>query len=156
IAILKREGVEIVDPADIPSVVDPDEAKNFVRWGVCSGVDGAKGKDAACSVVFKYGMKRDFNKWLASLGASAPVKTLTELRNWNLAHRNGGALKYGQSQLDISDEMDVEADRVRYEADRAKDLLLSGANGVDAILRAQRLDALLFPAQTGALMLARP
>ena len=51
-------------------------------------------------------MKRDFNKWLASLGPAAPVKSLTELRHWNLAHRNGGALKYGQSQLDISDEMD--------------------------------------------------
>src|SRR5256885_1999838 len=93
IAILKEQGAVIVDPADIPSVVDPDEAKNFLRWPICSGVDGAKGKDETCSIVFKYGMKRDFNKWLASLGPMAPVKTLTELRNWNLAHRNGGALK---------------------------------------------------------------
>ncbi len=31
-----------------------------------------------------------------------------------------GAIKYGQSQLDISDEMDLEADRSRYEADRWK------------------------------------
>ena len=56
-------------------------------------------------------MKRDFNKWLASLGAAAPVKTLTELRAWNMAHEKAGAIKYGQAQLDISDEMDVEADR---------------------------------------------
>lgn len=153
IAVLKEQGAVIVDPADIPSVLDPDEQKNFVRWPTCTD---AKGKDAACSVVFKYGMKRDFNKWLASLGPGAPVKTLAELRSWNTAHKNGGAIKYGQSLLDISDEMDVEADRVRYEADRAKDLLLSGQNGVDAIMRAERLDALLFPAQTGALMLARP
>jgi amidase len=156
IAILKEQGAVIVDPADIPSVVDPDPSRNFLRWPVCSGVDGAKGKDETCSVVFKYGMKRDFNKWLASLGPGAPVKSLTELRDWNLAHRNGGTLKYGQSQLDNSDEMNVEADRARYEADRAKDLLLSGEHGVDAIIRAERLDALLFPAQTGALMLARP
>jgi len=156
IAVLKEQGAVIVDPADIPSVVDPDEAKNFVRWPVCNGVGNAKGKDASCSIVFKYGMKRDFNKWLASLGPDAPVKTLAELREWNLAHRNGGAIKYGQSLLDISDEMDVEADRARYEADRAKDLLLSAANGIDAIMRAERLDALLFPAQTGALISARP
>ena len=70
-------------------------------------------------------MKRDFNKWLATLGPSAPVKTLTELRDWNLAHQKAGAIKYGQSQLDISDEMDLEADRARYEADRAKDIALS-------------------------------
>ena len=48
--------------------------------------------------MFKYGMKRDFNTWLASLGPSAPVKTLTELREWNLAHEKAGAIKYGQSQ----------------------------------------------------------
>ena len=156
ISILKEQGAVIVDPADIPSVVDQDESRNFLRWPVCSGTDGAKGKDATCSVVFKYGMKRDFNKWIASLGPAAPVKSLTALRDWNLAHRNAGTLKYGQSQLDISDEMDVEADRVRYEADRAKDLLLSGAHGVDEIMRSERLDAILFPAQTGALMSARP
>ena len=71
-------------------------------------------------------MKRDFNKWLASLGPSAPVKSLTELRAWNTAHKNAGSLKYGQSNLDISDEMDVETDRARYEADRAKDIRLVG------------------------------
>jgi len=39
--------------------------------------------------------------------------------------------------------------------DRSRqDLLLSGAHGVDEIMRAERLDALLFPAQTGALMSA--
>ena len=38
--------------------------------------------------------------------------------------RGRGAIKYGQAQLDISDEMDVEADRARYEADRAKDIRL--------------------------------
>jgi amidase len=156
IAVLKAEGAVIVDPADIPSVVDPDPARNFLSWPICAAADRAKGKDETCSVVFKYGMKRDFNKWLESLGPASPVKTLTELRNWNLAHQNGGAMKYGQALLDISDEMDVAADRARYEADRAKDLLLSTTHGVDAIVRAERLDALLFPAWTGALLLARP
>ena len=68
-------------------------------------------------------MKRDFNKWLATLGPTAPVKTLTELREWNLAHQKGGAIRYGQSRLDISDEVDLEKDRPRYEADKARDLL---------------------------------
>ena len=65
-------------------------------------------------MVLKYGMKRDFNEWLATLGASAPVKTLTELREWNIRHTKAGAIRFGQSNLDISDEMDVEADRARY------------------------------------------
>ncbi len=111
IAILKAQGAEIVDPADIPSIVTKVPEQNFALWGQCSGLTNVKGKDSDCSVVLKYGMKRDFNAWLATLGASAPVKTLTELRQWNITHISGGAIRFGQSQLDISDEMDVQADR---------------------------------------------
>src|SRR5712691_6293711 len=155
IAVLKQQGAVIVDPAEIPSIVDQDPNQNSLLWQVCRGAGGAKGMDAGCSVVFKYGMKRDFNRWLASLGPTAPVKTLTELRQWNLAHAQAGALKYGQSQLDISDEMDVEADRERYAQDRAKDVALSAMHGIDEVMRAERLDALLFPAGYGALLSAR-
>jgi amidase len=156
IAVLKAQGAVIVDPANIPSVVDPDPKNNFLRWNGCSGANNAKGKDDDCSVVLKYGMKRDFNNWLKSLGAAAPVKTLTELREWNTKHANAGAIKYGQSLLDISDEMDVEKDRARYEADRAKDLRLSGPHGIDEIMKAERLDAILFPGATGAGIAAKP
>ena len=154
--VLKREGAVIVDPADLPSVVDPDPANNHVSWGVCSGVPGAKATDAKCSIVFKYGVKRDFNAWLSTLGPGAPVKTLTELRNFNLARSERGAIKYGQSQLDISDEIDLEVDRARYQADRAKDIALAATRGIDAAMKAHQLDALLFPAATGALIAARP
>ncbi len=101
-------------------------------------------------------MKRDFNKWLASLGPSAPVKTLTELREWNIRHTKAGALKYGQSNLDISDEMDIQADKARYEADRAKDVALAGTHGIDEVMKANKLDALLFPGGSGAGIAARP
>jgi amidase len=156
IAVLKAQGAIIVDPANIPSVVDPDPKNNFLRWNACSGANNAKGKDEDCSVVLKYGMKRDFNTWLKSLGAAAPVKTLTELREWNTAHAKAGSIKYGQSLLDISDEMDVEKDRARYEADRAKDLRLSGPHGIDEIMKAERLDAILFPGGSGAGIAAKP
>ena len=109
-----------------------------------------------CSIVFKYGMKRDFNAWLASLGPSAPVKTLTALREWNLAHRAEGALKYGQAQLDHSDQVDLERDRNRYRADRANDVRIAGADGIDAVMKRERLDALLFPGSTGSAVAAKP
>jgi amidase len=156
IAVLKERGAVIVDPADIPSVVDTVAASNFLNWGVCGGLDNAKGRDADCSIAFKYGMKRDFNIWLKSLGAAAPVKTLAELRAWNIAHQRAGAIKYGQANLDVSDEMDLQADRARYEADRRKDVLLSATNGIDAALKAHRLDALLFPGVGSANIGARP
>ena len=94
LAVLKQAGAEIVE-ADIPSIVDPDSKNNFLLWGTCAGPSDVRGKDANCSSALKYGMKRDFNAYLASLGDKAPVKTLTELRRWNLAHANMGAIKYG-------------------------------------------------------------
>jgi amidase len=156
IDVLKREGAVVVDPADIPSIVDKDASQNYALWGICSGANNARGSDSDCSIAFKYGMKRDFNKWLDSLGPSAPVKTLTELREWNTAHKTAGTLKYGQSNLDISDEMDLERDRARYEADRAKDIRLSATHGIDEVMKAQRLDALVFPGGSAAALAARP
>jgi amidase len=156
IAVLKAQGAIVVDPANIPSVVDQDPKNNLLRWNTCSGANAGKGKDEDCSIVFKYGMKRDFNAWLKSLGAAAPLKSLTELREFNTKHANAGAIKYGQSLLDISDEMDVEKDKTRYEADRAKDLRLSAAHGIDEVMKAERLDALLFPGGGGAGIAAKP
>jgi amidase len=156
IEVLKAQGAIIVDPADIPSVVATDASKNFLLWSMCGGLDNAKGRDADCSIVFKYGMKRDFNAWLASLGPAAPVKTLTDLRLWNVAHQRAGAIKYGQALLDISDEMEVRADRARYEADRAKDIRLSATEGIDAAIKANQLDALLFPGTASASIGAKP
>ena len=152
IEALRRAGAVIVDPADIPSVVSGE----FQQWNTCSGAGAVKGKDEHCSVVFKYGMKRDFNLWLASLGPAAPVKSLTALREFNLAHQRAGAIRYGQSQLDISDEMDLEADRARYQRDRAKDLELSATRGIDSAMNQHRLDALLFPGASGASIAAKP
>jgi amidase len=156
ISILRAQGATVVDPADIPSVVTKDPARNILLWPICSGPGDAKGHDDDCSVVFKYGMKRDFNAWLASLGDRAPVKTLDELRTWNRAHAAAGTLKYGQSQLDNSDEMDVQADRARYQADREKDVTLAGRDGIDAALKNNQLDALVFPGAIGAALAAKP
>jgi amidase len=142
IEILRQQGAVIVDPADIPSVVDPDSANNLL---VAPG-----------SIVLRYGMKRDFNSWLATLGESAPVKTLTELRAWNEAHQRAGALKYGQASLNGSDSLDLEKDRARYEADRARDIRLNGEHGIDEVMNAMDLDALLFPGSGGAGIAARP
>ena len=156
ISVLKAQGAVIVDPANIPSVVDTSAASNFLNWNVCSGLDQAKGRDADCSIAFKYGMKRDFDAWLKTLGDKAPVKTLTELRQWNIAHQRAGSIKYGQANLDVSDEMNLQADRAKYEADRRKDILLSATNGIDAAIKAHQLDALLFPGVASANIGARP
>ena len=58
-------------------------------------------------------------------------------------------------QLDISDEMDVAADQARYEGDRAKDIELAATHGIDEVMKAYKLDALLFPGARGEPTLPR-
>jgi amidase len=154
IEVLKKEGAVIVDPADIPSVVDKDAKNNLLLYGTCTDMDDVKGRN--CSIDLAYGMERDFNAWLKSLGDKAPVKTLAALRQWNTAHAKMGAIKYGQSLLDISDAMDLDLFKARYEADRAKDVYLTATHGIDEVMKAQNLDALLFPGGNGANVAARP
>ena len=140
--ILQQQGAVIVDPADIPSILDQDEAENLMLNGR--------------SMVLDYGMKRDFNLWLASLGDDAPVKSLTELREWNLAHRSAGSMKYEQARLDIADALDLDGDRATYEADRARDIRLNGEHGIDEVVQALELDALLFAGSSSAGIAAKP
>ncbi len=40
IAILRAQGAVVVDPADIPSIVDPDPANNFLAWSIVFGRAG--------------------------------------------------------------------------------------------------------------------
>ncbi len=148
ISILESRGAVVVDPVEIPSHVATDPDDNQLLFGNCYDTQ-VRGNDADCSIVMKYGMKRDFDRWLASLGDSAPVPTLTALREFNTNNAQRNAIRYGQQELDFSDEMDVERDRERYEADRAKDLRLTRTEGIDAALDAHQLDALLIPSWAG-------
>ena len=52
--------------------------------------------------------------------------------------------------------MNVGADRVRYQADREKDVRLSATEGIDAVMKANQLDALLFPGTASASIAAKP
>ncbi len=142
IQVLTDLGAVVVDPADIPSVLDADTTKNLLT--------------ASSSSVLDYGMKRDFNIWLGTLGASAPVASLTALREWNLAHRSAGSMKYEQARIDGADAIDLEAGRAKYEADRAQDIFLNGTHGIDEVMTAMKLDALLFPSSSGAGIAAKP
>jgi amidase len=150
IAALKAAGAEVVDPADIPSAVATDAARNLSLHGICQKASESKGAEELCSNVLRYGMKRDFNIWLASLDDKAPVKTLTEFLKWNLDHKDFGAIKYGQARLEVADSMDLEKDKARYEADRANDLKLTRDEGLDAVMTTNKLDVLLFPGSSGA------
>jgi len=141
IAALKTAGATVID-VDIPSMLEKDAKENLLTAGQSS--------------VLSYGMKRDFNTWLASLGPAAPVKSLAELIEWNTAHEKMGAIKYGQALLIASDKIDLEKDRAKYEEDRARDIRVYGTNGIDAAVKANNLDALLFPGPGSAGIASKP
>jgi amidase len=67
-----------------------------------------------------------------------------------------GAIKYGQSQLDNSDKIDLEKDKAKYEEDRARDIRLTATIGIDAAIKANNLDALLFPGPSSAGIASKP
>jgi amidase len=152
IAVLKAQGAIVVDPANIPSVLDQNPNNNNAVIGTCAGF---KATDTNCSTVFKYGFKRDFAAYLASLGPTAPVKSLTELRQFNTANASQNAIRYRQDLLDTSDEMNLTTDLVRYTADRARDIFLADAHGIREAMTVNTLDALLFPGSSSAGIAAR-
>ena len=84
------------------------------------------------------------------------MKTLAELRAFNTAHSNRSAIKYAQTHLDNSDLLDLEKDRAKWQADREKDIRLAATHGIDEVMKAQKLDALLFPGASGAGIAAKP
>jgi amidase len=149
VSALRTQGAIVAD-ATFPGIV------NLLTFGICAAREQTKANDANCSVVLKYGFKRDFNHFLASLGPTAPVATLSALRAFNTAHAADNAIKYLQARLDISDEMNVTTDMARYHSDRQKDLMLAGTTGIDAALAGGNFDALLFPSSRGADIAARP
>ena len=150
IAALEAAGAEVVDPADLPSMIATEPAKNLTAHNICQLATDGLAADDLCSNVLRYGMKQDFNLWLATLGASAPVKTLTELRQWNAAHQGQGAIRYGQGRLETADAVDLAKDKARYLRNRAEDLRLTRQEGLDAAISAHKLDALMFPESGGA------
>ncbi|MBI4477986.1 MAG: amidase [Acidobacteria bacterium] len=155
IEVIQSLGATIVDPANIPSVVDGTPARNFLVTSTCT-TTRQHDTNPNCSTTFQYGFKRDFNDMMATFGALAPVRALSELRAFNTANASRGAIKYGQTILDSSDAIDLARDNARYLADRARDVFLSDTHGIGEAIDVFKLDALLFPGSTSAGIAARP
>ena len=128
----------------------------------CSGASAAapttrKGKDADCSVVFKYGMKRDFNKWLAVAGRAGAGQDAD--RAARLEHRAPEGRRH-QVRAVAARHLGRDGRRDRSRAlrgrPRARTCGSPATHGIDEVMKAQRLDALLFPGPSGAAIAARP
>ncbi len=126
LAEMKRQGAEIVDPADVPhrkELYDPENQ------------------------VLLYEFKAGLNAYLASLGPGARVKTLEEVIAFNEAHRDREMPYFGQ---EIFLEAQEKGPLTTPEYVEALETCrrLSRAEGLDTVLDEHGLDALVAP--TGA------
>ena len=122
IAALERLGAEIVDPVDL---AQPGYGDAELR-------------------VLLYELKADLPKYLAAFAAGAKVKTLADVIAFNRAHREREMAWFGQELfekaealggLDSKDYLDALAECGKGARD----------DGIDRVLQANRLDALIAP-----------
>lgn len=130
--LLRAQGAELVDPANIPSVGDKG-------WR---------------SKVLVHEFKPALNSYLAALGPGAPVRTLADVIAFNNAHAEA-CLKHGQAVLESSEATSGTLTEPEYLNSRLQDIRLAGAEGIDAVLEREQLDALVLPGSWGCWVAAR-
>jgi amidase len=123
IADMRREGAVIVDPANIPTLGRFDESEFDV---------------------LQYEFKADLNKYLASLGPAAGVRSLMDVITFNEAHKSDELPHFGQEIMLMAQKKEPLTD-AKYRAELASNRRLAGALGIDATMTAYRLDALVAP-----------
>ena len=119
---LKRLGAILIDPADIPT----------------------SGKfDASELEVLLYEFKADLNKYLAGLGTS-PVRSLKEVIDFNEKNRDKEMPYFGQD-LFIKAQAKGPLTSQQYIQALRKNHLLTRTQGIDFVMKQNRLDALIAP-----------
>jgi amidase len=123
IADMKRAGAVIVDPANIPTLGKFDDSEFDV---------------------LQYEFKADLNTYLASLGPAAPVHSLLDVITFNDAHRVEELPHFGQ-EIMVTSQKKAPLTDAKYRSELANNRRLAGALGIDATMKAYRLDALVAP-----------
>jgi len=123
IADMKAAGAVIVDPADIPTA---------------SKLDGCEME------ILLYEFKADLNAYLASRGASSPVRSLRDLIAFNEREKDREMPFFGQELL-ISAEKKGPLTSPAYKTALAQCRTLSRTQGIDLVMRRHRLDAIVAP-----------
>lgn len=123
LAEMKKLGAVLVDPADIPTTGKFDDSE---------------------FEVLLYEFKADLNAYLAGLGPQAPVRSLKDVIAFNEKNSAREMPYFGQDIM-IKAEAKGPLTSKPYLAALRKNHLLTRAQGIDAVMKKNRLDALVAP-----------
>jgi amidase len=123
LAEMKKQGAILVDPADIPT--------------------SGKFDDSELEVLL-YEFKADLNTYLAGLGPQAPVKTLKDVIAFNEQNRSREMPYFGQDIMTKAQEKGPLTTK-KYLQALQKNHLLTRTQGIDFVMKKNRLDALIAP-----------
>lgn len=123
IDVLKRLGATVIDPADIPTQGKFDDSE---------------------FEVLLYEFKADLNKYLASLGPNAPVKSLKEVIDFNEKNQDRELRYFGQDIMIKAQAKGPLTER-KYRMALARNHRLTRTLGIDAVMNKHKLDAIIAP-----------
>jgi len=123
LAEMKRRGAVLVDPCELPNTKQLDDPE---------------------LEVLLYEFKADLNAYLAGLGPKAPVKSLEELIAFNERRKDVEMPYFGQELL-VKAQAKGPLTTPAYVDALEKCRKLSRAEGIDAVMDEQKLDALVAP-----------
>jgi amidase len=109
---------------------------------------------ARAPIVFLYELKHDMAAYLADWAKGTKMRGLGDIIAFNNAHADR-ALRFGQDLFLAADATQGDLREMEYRAARRNDLLHARKLGLDAYFAAHRLDAVLFPAASGAAIAAK-
>lgn len=133
-----------------------DQAVDVLRGQGATVVDVTLETDGLPARILTYEFKRDLNAYLARLPAGAPMRTLDDVVRFNTAHAAEGTIKFGQTQLVASNEVELDdpATKAAYEADRDNGIAMARRR-IDSVLAADDLSAVVFIGSDSAAIGAR-
>ena len=126
---MRKLGAEIIDPADISTIKQTTASASEVK-------------------VLLWEFKTDLNKYLSEL-VNSPVRSLEEIIHFNEQHAEQ-ELKYFGQDLFLKAQETTTLDDPEYLAALAENHLLSQKEGIDAVMDAHNLDALIMPTNSPA------
>jgi amidase len=129
IGVMKQLGAVIVDPANLP---------NFNKFGKTE------------TEVLHYEFKADLNKYLAS--ANTRMKSMKDVIKFNEDNKERVLQYFGQEHMLTAQEKGSLRSKDYREA-LSRNLLLTRKNGIDAVMKKYKLDAIIVPSGGPAWMI---